>query len=118
MNANKMSGIETALRDPISQYVMAGSFDVGSATNFTSEISEVKKDPMMIPDRTRTSIDSPLYICESSIANPTDNNPKKKAEPSIRRSGRENSIATAAPNPAPEDTPRMSGETMGFRKRL
>lgn len=48
----------------------------------------------------------------------TANNPKVRADTWICHHPQPATMASAAPNPAPADTPRMSGETIGFLNRV
>ena len=52
-----------------------------------------------------------------AYAAPTAASPNTKASPWIAQTSSDRKMPSTAPNAAPADTPRMSGETSGFRNR-
>ena len=57
-----------------------------------------------------------LAFWQMRYARPTAAMPNVKAFTCTKRYGSDKRMASAAPNPAPELAPRMSGETIGFLK--
>lgn len=82
-------------RLPISQYVMAGSWSVGSATNLTSDVAAVNKEPTTIPDKISASICLPWVLRLISQAAPVHSRLKKTR----RQRQRNRRRRTTAPKP-------------------
>jgi hypothetical protein len=99
---------------PISQKTIAGNLFSGSATYLVNETKEEKNDPTIIPANTRISVDDLLNRLLIPYAKPTATMPKIIARIWIENPFGENKIAKAAPKPAPDVTPSMSGDTSGF----
>ena len=66
------------------------------------------------PHKTNVIVDVPLNFLPKKYVKPTAINPQINAENWIKITPVENRIANAAPNPAPAETPNLSGETNGF----
>ena len=100
----------------MSQNVISGSCEFGSARNFTAEVNAWKSWPITRPESTstrmfptrRASTDESPQLAATAIT------PQAKALISIPRPPKESRMPTAAPKQAPADAPRRSGDTMGF----
>src|SRR5579862_4046665 len=101
---------------PSSQKVIAGSWLYGSATYFTSAMPAPKSDPTTTPVRTsvRTGSRPPIQV-PIATTSPTAISPPTNANAWIAPIGSDASTAIPAPR---ADTPRMSGDTRGLRKRF
>ncbi|MFO8175235.1 MAG: hypothetical protein R6T96_13190 [Longimicrobiales bacterium] len=102
------------VRLPNSQNVIAGKVSKGSATYFNSEVKELKRDPIKMPINVSTSKGDVLYMRLPKKDRNTASNPNKKAEIWTSQGSATNNSANAAPNPAPEVTPRIFESTRGF----
>ena len=89
-----------------------------SAMNFSTPRTLHMKPPTMVPDS--TSIRLELFFRSFGIAvdSSTEARPTAKASTCRVRMEPPSKIAVAAPTLAPEETPRISGETRGFLNTL
>ena len=69
---------------------------------------------MRIPARTMERVALPLVNLLTAYAPATQAIAPRKANRVISTAPKSRRIASAAPNPAPDDAPRMSGDTSGF----
>ena len=101
---------------PISQKVMAGSLSVGSAAYFTKDIRDWNRFDTIIPprmSRKRLSLPFPNRWLINQVRD-TARMPHTKDDVFTPATLNDRRIPTAAPNPAPAEEPRISGETSGF----
>ena len=89
---------------------------MGSATNFSSATSDENSDPTSIPDRMSVTVDARPRATMAN-ARATAARPKAMAPICAPKPARPATMASAAPNPAPFDTPRVSGAANGFLNR-
>lgn len=78
------------------------------------EIKAENRADIAIPQRTIKRVREPWKLLLIEYVNPTAIKPKMKAEICIKKGLPDRRIARAAPNPAPEVTPKISGDTRGF----
>jgi hypothetical protein len=118
ISINKRSCRLTADNPPISQKVIAGNLLKGSATYFVSEMKALRREDTTIPVRTRTKREesSSENIIVIKHVRATARMPNIKENNCISNDPADIRIAATAPKPAPDEAPKMSGETIGFLK--
>ena len=112
--ASMMSAGLALVRLPISQYVMAGSWSVGSAISLVNDTPADSSELTMTPASTTVSTWLPRAAWATTITRSTVPNATKNASTETPKLANPSKMATAAPNAAPCDAPKMSGETSGF----
>ena len=95
---------------------MAGSESSGSATYLQSETMALKSAEITVPARMMTTIElEPRPIaCATHITMATAKSPQANENACTQNEDKPSKSAAAAPTEAPLDTPRISGETIGF----
>ena len=73
-------------------------------------------DFTITPDSTSTNSSLRLLMRDRFRTTTTARRPQPSAVTCVAAMPHDNRIANAAPNPAPEETPRISGLTSGFPK--
>lgn len=111
-----MSDKRTPLSPPMSQNVMAGRASSGSAMYLRKLVPAENTAEMTIPASTSPRIASLRIAREMNHAAVTARIPTASARDWITTTPAPSVSARAAPNPAPDDAPRISGETRGLRK--
>ena len=115
-NAKTKSFIFIEESEPISQYVIAGSWSSVSAISFTRLVPLENRELIITPANTRERVESILLFLATIIASKTATKPKEKEERVIIKYPPPSNMARAAPNPAPVEAPNRSGDTIGLRK--
>ena len=113
---SRTSLYETFARLPINHMVIVGSLSSGSAMYLIKETSASNMDFTITPDSTSTNSSLRLLMRDRFRTTTTARRPQPRAITCVAAMPHDNRIANAAPNPAPEETPRMSGLTSGFPK--
>src|SRR5450830_1526766 len=114
MAALRRSDHCTDASEPISQKTICGSFVDGSATYCAPATSDENRLPVTKPTSTRVTGDRSRPDRATSHVNDTATAPVAKAEACVTAALAPSRMATAAPRPAPEETPSTYGETSGL----
>ena len=94
--------------------MIAPSCDSSSEKKIRIPTIELIKRPIMIPENTITMFFRFFVRTERIIAAATLRIPAEKANSMVKEEPRPSIIDATAPTHAPDETPRMSGDTRGF----
>ena len=112
------SFLPTLDKSPRSQNVISDNLNSLSARNLRRPIIDDMNPDTAIPDKIKTIFepDEILYAINKQIT--TDNIPNIKAKILIIMLDNDNNIARHAPTLAPDETPKISGETILLLNKL
>ena len=99
----------------MSQNTICGSLVAGSATYCAPEMSDENRLPTTKPASTSVTWDLSRPKRAMNMVSSTATAPMAKAEACVTMALAPRRMAAAAPNPAPDETPRTYGDTSGLR---
>ena len=105
-------------RLPMSQWVMAGSLSLGSATYLSMEMTALKMALTMTPARTSITMLVRPWRCDTATVSATDARPATRAMTCVVNMSADSMMAITAPTQAPLVTPSVSGVASGLESRL
>ena len=114
----KNSFFPTFDKSPKSQNVISDNLNSLSARNLRSPTIDDINPDTAIPDKIKTMFEPNEILYAINKQMPTDIIPNTKAKILIMRLDNDNSIARQAPTLAPDETPKISGETILLLNKL